>query len=55
MKQGVYTQEEDIVIIRMRKDGKKNHEIALRLDRDLDSVKGRVRYLIKKGVIKSRG
>ncbi|MBU4201935.1 MAG: hypothetical protein L6243_07395 [Candidatus Altiarchaeales archaeon] len=55
MKNGDYTQEEDVIITRMRSEGNKNHGIALRLDRSLDSIKGRARYLIKKGLIKSRG
>lgn len=55
MKGRDYTQEEDVTIIQMRSEGKKNHEIALKLDRSLDSVKGRVRQLIKKGMITSRG
>lgn len=48
-------QEEDRVLIQMRKEGKKNYEIALTLDRSLDSVKGRVRRLIQEGLIASRG
>lgn len=54
MQSGEYTEEEDKILMKMRADGKKNHEIALTLDRSLDSVKGRVRHLIKKGLLTSR-
>jgi len=50
-----YTQEEDRAIMHMRINGKKNYEIALELGRSLDSVKGRIKFLIKRDLIKSRG
>lgn len=50
-----YSQKEDLAIIRMRTAGKKNYEIASELGRSLDSVKGRIKFLIKRDLIKSRG
>ena len=49
-----YSLEEDGIILEMRSVGKSNYEIALALSRSPDSVKCRVKALIRRGLTASR-
>jgi hypothetical protein len=47
MRTGKYSPQEDKSIIELRSKGKGNYEIAVTLNRNLDSVKGRIKALLK--------
>jgi hypothetical protein len=47
MRTGKYSPQENNPLIEMRSHGKSNYEIAVTLDRNLDSVKGRIKTLLK--------
>jgi predicted DNA-binding transcriptional regulator len=49
-----YSPEEEKILLEMRSAGKSNYEIALTLGRSQDSVKCRVKALIRKGLTASR-
>lgn len=49
-----WTNEEDLVIIRLRKEGKTIKEITTMLNRPKGSVTSRVQYLLSSGKIKKR-